>query len=583
MRVKTVSVNRRLLLWLRVVGGAMLGVACALMPGFVVARALPAGQDALREGFVQGLWILRVLIGVGGALLIAWPRGVLASVAGGDAAHDAPGGRSWSRVDTAIVAALLAGAFALRLPGIGQSFTFDEVFLVDALITKNPIRIFFHPTGSSHALHTVFANFFVAVFGLSEAVVRLPALLAGTAAPAALYAVARYGSRWTGIKVGAILALTPCHVWYTQEAKGNAPLVLVVVLSWLCLCALQRRWRWRVAVGYILCLFLAGMSHLSGAVVVFGQLLAALLGAVVTSGDARRRCLRVAALHVPAIYLVAMFYAPILPFLTGRGETMSAIEGTASLSAVVTSVWRDFTALNVGAGYALALVPFFLFGVATLWRGNRLLLLNTLVPLALSLVLVKLAGLFSYSRYQMFFLPGLVLLVGSGIVALLACIRRIRAVWLREPLTALCVFVVAFAALGYVTSLRDYYARPKATFKGIAHSLIESELDLVVYVPGASKLRYPGMGFKPYLETFHTDAELPQLADTLSTNASVAVVVAAPMFLASSYPVLNQLITKQSFPYREFACHGELDQYRVQRSFVYLLPAKTFRNWMNRR
>ncbi len=561
----------------------MFAAALALLPGFVVGRALPEGQEELRDGFVRGLWILRVLVGAGGALLAAWPRGVLMLVSGAGGESDTCAGRSWSRVDTAIAAGLVVVAFVLRCPGIDQSFTFDESFLVSALITKNPIRIFFHPTGSSHALHTVFANMLVGLFGLSETAVRLPALLAGTLAPAVLYAVARCGSRLIGVKAGAILALTPCHVWYSQEAKGNAPLVLVVILSWLCLCSLRHRWRWRAATGYVLCLFLSGMAHLSGMLVVFGQLLAALLCAALARGDTRRQCLRIAALHLPAVYLVAVLYAPIVPFLTGRGETMSAIEGAASLPSVIASVWRDFTALNVSAGYALALAPFLPFGVATLWRGNRLLLLNAVVPLALSLTLVKTAGLFSYSRYQMFFLPGLVLLVGAGIVAAFGLIRRVRVAFPREGLTALCVFLAALGALGYGVSLRDYYSRPKATFKGIARHLAEEHGGVPVYVPGASKQRYPGLGFTSYLESFHTDAELSELLTALAADGAVAVVAVDPMFLASGYPVLNRLVTTRTFPHEEFVCHGELDQYRVQHSVVYILPAVTFRNWASQR
>lgn len=568
---------------LRLLGIGMVVAACALAPRFVVARALPAGQVGLREGFIRGLWILRILLGGGGAILAARPRLLLGLLADSGIPCVAADDRPWSWLEGGFLSVLVLGAFALRIPGIDQSFTFDESFLVDALITKNPIRIFFHPSGSSHALHTVFSNLCVTLFGLSETVVRLPALLSGALAPAALYVVARCRSRAVAVLAGAILALTPCHVWYSQEAKGNAPLVLVVLLSWVCLCALQRRWRWQSAVGYVVCLFLAGMTHLSGVVVVFGQLLAALLGATLCKGDERRLCLRVSALHVPPLYLVTVLYSPILPFLTGRGETMSAIEGAANLSAVMVSVWRDFTALNVGAGYALVLVPFFLLGIAALWRTRRLLLLNATVPLLLSLVLVKVAGLFSYSRYQMFFLPGLVLLVSAGIITSFSRARRLRPALLREVLTAVCISLAAFGALGYAVSLKDYYARSKATFKSIARHLAGEYPDLPVYVPGGSKRRYPGLGFTPYFATYYTDAELSELLQTLDEDGTVAVVVADPMFLAAAYPVLNQLVAAQSFPHQVFTCHGELDQYRVQRSVVYRLPARAFRNWERQR
>jgi uncharacterized membrane protein len=78
------------------------------------------------------------------------------------------------------------------------------------------------------------------VFGSSELALRSLSALFGTATIAVVYAIgARLASRRVGLAAAALAAVSPLLVWYSQEARAYALLVLLVALSFLFL--LERR------------------------------------------------------------------------------------------------------------------------------------------------------------------------------------------------------------------------------------------------------------------------------------------------------------------------------------------------------
>lgn len=156
--------------------------------------------------------------------------------------------------------AIILLAFTLRLLGLTyKSLWIDEADSVYFAQHLWPALLFRlcdpHPPGY-YALLKVFID----LAGNSELVVRLPSALAGGLSVAALarlchelaeWLPARWYSRRQFWLPAALLAVSPLHLWYSQEARMYA------LVAWLGLGAaiftvrLMRRWQWTAALGYL--------------------------------------------------------------------------------------------------------------------------------------------------------------------------------------------------------------------------------------------------------------------------------------------------------------------------------------------
>lgn len=79
----------------------------------------------------------------------------------------------------------------------------------------------------------------VAAVGAPDVVAgRLVSVVAGTAGIAVLYLlVARLATTWVGLTAATVLALSPSHLWYSQEARQYALDVTLALVSYLALVA----------------------------------------------------------------------------------------------------------------------------------------------------------------------------------------------------------------------------------------------------------------------------------------------------------------------------------------------------------
>jgi hypothetical protein len=129
--------------------------------------------------------------------------------------------------------AICALALALRWIGLGrQSLWVDEAFSYQYAKPDSSLSIadFF---GNLHGpLHALLLHYWMKLFGHSEAAVRFPSLLASLASLVAFWCFAR---RAWGMKIawaGALLlAVAPFHIWYAQECRNYALLILFAVLA----------------------------------------------------------------------------------------------------------------------------------------------------------------------------------------------------------------------------------------------------------------------------------------------------------------------------------------------------------------
>jgi len=134
---------------------------------------------------------------------------------------------------------LLAGALVLRLPYLSQSLWYDEVFYTGVALNGESLRWVLtqdvHPP-----LYASVLWLWIHVFGDTEVAVRLPSVLCGIASVAVVFALAgRWFDRRVAFLAAGLVALSPAHIWYSQENKTN---MLMVLLTACLVWAADRAW-----------------------------------------------------------------------------------------------------------------------------------------------------------------------------------------------------------------------------------------------------------------------------------------------------------------------------------------------------
>jgi mannosyltransferase len=169
------------------------------------------------------------------------------------------------------LAAITAIAAALRFYGLGrQGFWYDEAFS-SFLVHQTPGKLFsFLPVAeSTPPLYYMCAWVWGRVFGMGEAGLRSMSAVAGTlTVPVVYLAARRLGSRRSGLIAAALAAACPLLVWYSQEARSYALLVLLSAVGLLFFLHARARPGFRPVVGWALASVLALMTHYMAAVTV---------------------------------------------------------------------------------------------------------------------------------------------------------------------------------------------------------------------------------------------------------------------------------------------------------------------------
>jgi mannosyltransferase len=336
---------------------------------------------------------------------------------------------SGSRIPALILlgAIVLVGAW-LRLTALDrQSLWFDEA---DAVIRAQSdlvtvLRTFVQP-GENGPLYHLLLHFWIEIAGSSERVVRFPSAVAGVLTIPVMYLIGlRTLGQRTGILAAGLLAISPYHVWYSQEAKMYSMAVLLTLLSTALLVeALRRNERWWWA-GYVIVTTLGFYFHVT-TVLIFGAQCAFVL---LTWGRwrGRRRA------WIISVALLTLPYLPIALWATqvvsGAGVTwhshvslwemirITATKFAANRADLVTEQRATWLYLALaGAGLA--------GGTFEAWRWRaRGAAAGGWIALFACLVLLPLVGFFVLTlrqplfndRYLIMALPAYLLLAAAGI------------------------------------------------------------------------------------------------------------------------------------------------------------------------
>jgi mannosyltransferase len=129
-----------------------------------------------------------------------------------------------------MLAAIVALALLLRLPGFNESVWYDELWSTRVILESFPALLKVIATDAHPPFYAVVMFAWIRVFGDSEISIRILPLLCGllTIVLVARLAVA-YGGPRAGPVAASILAISPPHIWYSQEARQYSLLVLLVV------------------------------------------------------------------------------------------------------------------------------------------------------------------------------------------------------------------------------------------------------------------------------------------------------------------------------------------------------------------
>jgi uncharacterized membrane protein len=173
-----------------------------------------------------------------------------------------------SKVVDPIYAVLVLSGL-LRIFAINQSLWLDEA--TTALTTKlSYFDIFtqFTPKDFHPPLYYFLMKFITSFSGISEIALRLPSVLAGIATVFVIYLIGKkLFTKQIGIVAALLLATSPLHIYYSQEARMysiTALLVSLVVYFWI-RATVDRNRKWWVL--FAVCILLTvGFDYLAGVI-----------------------------------------------------------------------------------------------------------------------------------------------------------------------------------------------------------------------------------------------------------------------------------------------------------------------------
>ena len=385
------------------------------------------------------------------------------------------------------VGALTLLALVLRLPGIEQSFSFDEAYGVGNLLDRplGDMLSMLPQSESSPPLHYVAAWGWGNVFGLSEAGIRSLSVLAGVATVPVAYLA---GRELAGLRAGligaALTAVSPFLVFYSLEARAYSLLTFLGALSfWLFARALRRPEPGPLAL-WALASALALTTHYFAGFLVLAEAVWLLM--------AVRRSRAVLA----AVAGVILTAAALLPLALDQADGRTGWIGETGVATRARQTVTQFVVGEIDPVSNLVLVLLFVAGAAALAfvlrrhaseavRAARVPLGIAAVALAVPLGLDLLGANYLIPRNAIAVLP--VLLIAVGALLSVVSVRPAA------------LFAVAACAVGLAISMASWFdpSLQRPDTRAAADSLVRSPTPAVVapYLSSAQLSIYaPGYG-----------------------------------------------------------------------------------------
>src|SRR3990170_5707323 len=133
-----------------------------------------------------------------------------------------------------MIVLILAAGLILRVFKINQSLWLDEAINVTFVKNLNPHSLVFdYAVGDFHPpLYHIFMRGWILLFGTSEIAVRLPSVIFGLATVYVTYLIAKkLFENKTALISATLIATSPLHIYYSQEARMYMLAVFFATLS----------------------------------------------------------------------------------------------------------------------------------------------------------------------------------------------------------------------------------------------------------------------------------------------------------------------------------------------------------------
>lgn len=335
------------------------------------------------------------------------------------------------------------GAF-LRLTALRrQSLWFDEVDVVVRAQQPLPdVLRTFVASGENGPLYNILLALWIRVAGISEIAVRFPSAVAGVMAIPLLYLLGRrIAGPTTGLLAAGLLAISPYHVWYSQEAKMYTMVVVLALASTLALveALMRNRALWWAA--YVLATTMLFYTHVATVLVFVAQVLYVLATRRSWQGRERGWLISAGALTLPYVPIALWALRVVGGEVTTWMPDVSLWESI-RIFAIKFAVFRYDAAVQDRAAILFAVLAG--LGLLTMSRHRRRQQWWILAGLLLA---VPILGLWVASLRQSVFSDryGIVALPAYLLLASAALVWMLRSRWLYPAALATLFLLVAFA------------------------------------------------------------------------------------------------------------------------------------------
>jgi mannosyltransferase len=172
-------------------------------------------------------------------------------------------------------AGLAVLALALRFWGIAsQSLWLDETlhFNLSRMPLMDMVRAVIGGADNSPPLYVAILHYVISWIGTNELALRAPSALFGAVSVVLVYLIARQlADTRTALVAGLLMAVSPLHVWYSQEARMYSLMAMLVLGSTLVLVSAARPPALRSWLVYVLLAVMGLYAHLYAVLSLVGQ------------------------------------------------------------------------------------------------------------------------------------------------------------------------------------------------------------------------------------------------------------------------------------------------------------------------
>lgn len=362
-------------------------------------------------------------------------------------------------VKLAVVGVPAMVALVIALIGLGRRQLWRDEFAtwVDSTMSYRELYQLIHRTDAVLAPYYVFTHVWINVFGDSTISLRIPSVLAASAAAGLTAEIGRrlFGAD-VGLLAGLLLAILPSISRYGQEARPYALAVAATALATLLLVRAveapsSRRW-----VPYAVSVMFIGWTHLVALAVLLAH------GLYVLTTWRQRHGGELSQWSIAVIGGIV----PVLPLIwLGSGQS-------AQVSWIPETTWRRIINETLEApGYWLVGVAVCGLALLGFWRPDRQTCLAAVWALGPFLLLYSIGPFTDLlaHRYVLFTLPGWSLLAARGVCRVLRAVPGTGSA-LAPRLIAIAFVVLGFVALGLPTlrTDRDIVVTREPDLRGIA-------------------------------------------------------------------------------------------------------------------